>query len=120
VAILDVESLLATCAYNGFNPVAACVAEVPEARAHTSIEQRVQHVDEQGRAEDLNAAIGGSVAGSTAAAGLEELWRRPVEDRRRRNSSCEGMIEGRSVGNYYYIAGSEPLTSRPSQKESAS
>jgi hypothetical protein len=75
VAILDEESLLATCAYIDLNPVAAGIAEVSEASAHTSIKQRVEHVKEQGRAEDLQAAHAGSVPGSTAAAGLEEgLW----------------------------------------------
>ena len=39
VAILDEESLLATCAYIDLNPVAAGIAEVPEASAHTSIKQ---------------------------------------------------------------------------------
>ncbi len=65
------------CAYIDLNPVATGIAEVPEASAHTSIKQRVEHVKEQGRTEDLNAAQAGSVAGSTAAAGLEEgLWAR--------------------------------------------
>ena len=104
VAILDEESLLATCAYIDLNPVAAGIAEVPEASAHTSIKQRVEHVKEQGRAEDLQAAQAGSVAGSTAAAGLEEgLWLCPVEDRRRLDSSREGMIEGFSLGNYVLL-----------------
>ena len=104
VAILDEESLLATCAYIDLNPVAAGIAEVPEASAHTSIKQRVEHVKEQGRTEDLNAAQAGSVAGSTAAVGLEEgLWLCPVEDRRRLDSSREGMIEGFSLGNYLLL-----------------
>jgi len=86
------------------NPVAAGIDEVPEASARTSIKQRVEHVKEQGRAEDLNAAQAGSVAGSTAAAGLEEgLWLCPVEDRRRLDSSREGMIEGFSLGNYLLL-----------------
>ena len=104
VAILDDESLLATCAYIDLNPVAAGIAEVPEASAHTSIKQRVEHVKEQGRTEDLNAAQAGSVAGSTAAAGLEEgLWLCPIEDRRRLDSSREGMLEGFSLGNYVLL-----------------
>ena len=41
MAILDEESLLATCAYIDLNPVAAGIAEVPEASEHTSIKQRV-------------------------------------------------------------------------------
>jgi len=54
------------------NHVAAGIAEVPEASAHTSIKQPVEHVKEQGRTEDLKAAEIGSVAGSTAAGGPEE------------------------------------------------
>jgi REP element-mobilizing transposase RayT len=104
VAILDEESLLATCAYIDLNPVAAGIAEVPEASAHTSIKQRVEHVTEQGRTEDLKAAQAGSVPGSTAAAGLEEgLWLCPVEDRQRLDSSREGMLEGFSLGNYVLL-----------------
>ena len=56
VAILDEESLLATCAYIDLNPVAAGIAEVPEASKDTSIKQRVEYVKEQGRANDLNAS----------------------------------------------------------------
>jgi REP element-mobilizing transposase RayT len=45
VAILDEEALLATCAYIDLNPVAAGIAPVPEASAHTSIKERVDHVE---------------------------------------------------------------------------
>ncbi len=110
VAILDEESLLATCTYIDLNPVAAGIAEVPEASAHTSIKQRVEHAQEQGRAEDLNAAKAGSVAGSQAAEGLEEgLWLCPIEDRRRLDSDSgrglgrEGMVEGFSLGSYLLL-----------------
>ena len=43
---------------------------------------------------DLAAAQGGSVAGSRAAAGLEEsLWLCPIEDRRLLDSAREGMVK---------------------------
>ena len=67
VAILDEEALLATCTYIDLNPVAAGIAQVPEASAYTSIKARVDHVQEQGRTEDLKASLGGSMAGSAAA-----------------------------------------------------
>jgi hypothetical protein len=80
--------------------VAAGIAEVPESSAHTSIKARVDHVQDQGRTKDLKAARSGSVAGSTAAAGLEEShWLCPIEDRRRLDSRREGMVEGFSLGN---------------------
>jgi hypothetical protein len=41
VAILHEASLLATCAYIDLNPVAAGIAEIPEASAHISIKQRI-------------------------------------------------------------------------------
>jgi hypothetical protein len=44
------------------------------------------------------------VAGSTAAAGLEEgHWLCPIEDRRRLDSEREGMVEGFSLGNYLLL-----------------
>src|SRR5271157_3298272 len=87
VAILDEESLLATCAYIDLNPAAAGIAEVPEASEHTSIKERVEQVQAQGRTEDLKAAHKGSVAGSNASGGLEEShWLCPIEDRRRLDS----------------------------------
>ncbi len=86
------------------NPLAAGITQSPEASPHTSIKQRVEHVEEQVRNEDLKAAQAGSVACSTAAAGLEEgLWLCPVEDRRRLDSAREGMIEGFSLGNYLLL-----------------
>ncbi len=104
VAILDDESLLATCAYIDLNPVAAGIAKVPEASPHTSITARVEHVKEQDRIPDLTAAKSGSIAGSNAAAGLEEsIWLCPVEDRRKLDSSREGMLEGLSLGSYLLL-----------------
>src|SRR5262249_57763114 len=64
VAILDEESLLATCAYIDLNPVAAGIVKVPETSPHTSIKTRVDHVSGQNRSDDLKAAKRGSVAGS--------------------------------------------------------
>ena len=53
VAILDDESLLATCADVDLNPVAVGIAEVPECSPQTSIKRRVDHV---------KAALPGTVA----------------------------------------------------------
>jgi REP element-mobilizing transposase RayT len=72
VAILDEESLLATCAYVDLNPVAAGIALIPEASPYTSINQRVEAVKAQDRTKDLKAAERGSVAASNASAALEE------------------------------------------------
>jgi REP element-mobilizing transposase RayT len=104
VAVLDEESLLATCAYIDLNPVAAGIAEVPEASPHTSIKERVEAVKAQDRTGDLKAAEGGSVAGSSASGGLEEShWLCPIEDRRRLDSPREGMLEGFSLGSYLLL-----------------
>ncbi len=53
-------------AWIDLNPVAAGIAEVPELSVHISIKARVDHVQEQGRTEDLKSARQGSVAGSAA------------------------------------------------------
>jgi hypothetical protein len=104
IAILDDESLLATSAYIDLNPVAAGIAEVPEASPHTSVTTRVERVKAQGRASDLKAAMHGSVGGSRASRGLEEsIWLCPIEDRRRLDSPREGMLEGLSLGSYLLL-----------------
>ena len=101
VAVLDEEALLAIGVYIDLNPVAAKIAETPETSDYTSIKRRVDHVEAQGKTAELEAASGGSVAGSQAAAGLEEsLWICPIEDRRELDSSREGMIPGFSLGSY--------------------
>jgi hypothetical protein len=65
---------------------------------YTSIKGRVNHVKAQGRIEDLKAVQHGSLAGAHASAGLEEShWLCPIADRRRPDSSREGMLEGFSL-----------------------
>jgi hypothetical protein len=104
VAILDDEALLTACAYIDLNPVAAGIAQVPETSEHTSVKQRVDHMQAQGRTEDLTAARSGSAAGAAAAAGMEESpWLCPIEDRRGLDSLREGMIKGFSLGNYLLL-----------------
>jgi hypothetical protein len=104
VAILDEESLLATCAYIDLNPVAAGIDLVPEASPHTSINQRVESVKAQDRIADLKAAERGSATGSKASAGLEDPhWLCPIEDRRQLDSIREGMLEGVSLGSYLLL-----------------
>jgi REP element-mobilizing transposase RayT len=104
IAVLDEESLLATCAYIDLNPVAAGIAAVPEASPHTSINQRVQAVKAQDRLNDLKAAERGSLGGSNASAGLEEPhWLCPIEDRRQLDSPREGMLDGLPLGNYLLL-----------------
>jgi hypothetical protein len=98
------EAVITVCAYIDLNPVAARIAQMPEPSEHTSIKQRGDHVQAQGRTDDLAAARAGSVAGSMAAAGMEEsFWLCPIEDRRRLDSSREGMVEGFSLGNYLLL-----------------
>ena len=103
VAILDEESLLATCAYIDLNPVAAGIAEVP--RPAPILDQATGRACQgSGTNRGSERRRAGSVAGSTAAAGLEEgLWLCPIEDRRRLDSSREGMLEGFSLGNYVLL-----------------
>jgi hypothetical protein len=109
IAILDTEALLATSAYIDLNPLAAGIAETPEKSPHTSIKQRVDHVQEQGKLDSLKAARQGSVAGSKAAGNLEQHhWLVPIEDRRphsnaKTTSTREGMLESFSLGSYLLL-----------------
>ena len=101
VAVVDEEALLKICVYIDLNPVAAKVTKSPETSDYTSIKQRVEHVEAQGKTTELAAAEGGSVAGSRASAGLEEsLWLCPIEDRRGLDSPREGMMQGFPLGSY--------------------
>ena len=64
------------------------------------MKMRSEHVKAQGKTARLEAATGDSVAGSRAAAGLEEsLWLCPIEDRRQLDCCREGMLEGFSLGS---------------------
>ena len=82
-------------------PVAANIATTPETSDCTSIKQRVEQVEAQGKTAELQAAEHSSVAGSRAAGGLEEaLWLCPIEDRRGRDSTREGVIQGFPLGSY--------------------
>jgi hypothetical protein len=54
------------------NPVAAKIVKTPETSEYTSIKQRLDHVEIQDTTSRLEAAKDGSVAGSRAAAGLDE------------------------------------------------
>ena len=101
IAVVDEEALLKICVYIDLNPVAAKVATTPETSDFTSIKQRVEHVEAQGKSAELAAAEGGSVAGSRASAGLEEsLWLCPIEDRRGLDSLRVGMMQGFPLGSY--------------------
>ncbi len=58
-------------------------------------------MEANGQIAQLEAATAGSVAGSLAAAGLEEtLWFCPIEDRRGLDSSLAGMMGGLLLGSY--------------------
>jgi hypothetical protein len=104
IAVLDEEALLAVSAYIDLNPVAAGIAATPETSEHTSVKARVDHVKQQGRIADLQAAKQGSVAGSKASKKLEEaLWLIPIEDRRQLDSTREGMLAGFTLGNYLML-----------------
>jgi REP element-mobilizing transposase RayT len=104
IAIVDEEALLAACVYIDLNPVAAGIAQVPEESPHTSVKQRVGHVEAQGRMGELIAAPNESVGASVVAGGLEEtLWLCPIEDRRGLDSSREGMFVGFPLKSYLLL-----------------
>jgi len=103
IAILDEEALLVTCAYIDLNPLAAGIAATPETSRHTSIRRRVRHAKAEGKLYKLKPSRSGRVTHSRARDVEEKLWLCPVEDRRRRGSAREGMLEGFSLGNYLLL-----------------
>ncbi|MCA9132300.1 MAG: hypothetical protein KDA45_04070 [Planctomycetales bacterium] len=104
IAVIGEEALLSVNVYIDLNPLAAGLAATPEECPYTSLKQRVEHAKCAGRTDDLSVAMLGSVAASQAAEGLEEAnWLIPIEDRRRLDSSREGMQEGFTLGNYLLL-----------------
>jgi hypothetical protein len=109
IAILDTEALLATSIYVDLNVFAAGLADIPELSPHTSVQQRVMHVGQQGKLDAMKAARQGSVAGSDAAGNVEQAhWLIPIQDRRAHtnavpSSTREGMLETLSLGSYLLL-----------------
>jgi hypothetical protein len=102
IAILDEESLLATCAYIDLNPFAAGIAKTPEDAPHTSIKQRIDHVRQNNNLHTLHAA---AATPSTPAARIEadleqSHWLCPLQDRKADGASREGMLPGFSLSSY--------------------
>jgi hypothetical protein len=104
IAIADEQALLAVCVYIDLNPVAAGIAPAPEKSDHTSVKQRIEHVEAQGRTAEQVAAPELSVEASAASGGLEEsLWLCPIEDRRGLDSLREGMFVGFPLKSYLLL-----------------
>ena len=101
--------MLITSTYIDLNPLAAGLASTPETSKHTSIRQRLAHVQSQGNMSLLKAALDGSVAGSRAAGDIEQShWLLPIEDRRPHTnakpaSTRAGMLESFSLGSYVLL-----------------
>jgi hypothetical protein len=105
VAILDEESLIATCVYIDLTPVAAGTAAGAEASAHTSLRQRIKHLAAEVKAQKPKPGRGRRVAGKKASAGLKEsFWICPIEDSRAAGSAREGMLENFTLENYRLLA----------------
>ena len=102
IAVVDEQALLATCAYIDLNPVAAGIASTPEASAHTSIRQRVDHTRRIGAAKTLQrAAQARSVAAARIEGDIEQShWLCPLQDRRGQGARREGMLPAFSLSAY--------------------
>jgi hypothetical protein len=97
VAILDEESLLATCAYIDLNPVAAGIAATPEQSPHTSIRARVEHCRGQGQ----SVALRDGLSTETPSAEVERgHWLLPIEDRRQQGDGGLGLMPGLTLSCY--------------------
>jgi len=97
IAVLDEESLLATCAYIDLNPVAAGVAKTPETSRHTSLRARLDHCKSQGKLAELKEGL----STETSRPELERgHWLLPIEDRRRQGDSRAGLLDGFNLSCY--------------------
>jgi hypothetical protein len=100
VAILDDPSLLATCVCIDLNlgEAGAAAAPAPKASKNTSIKQRAAQAKARSRGNDKKAPPRGRSAGPE-----KTEWLCPIDDRRNRKSSREGMIPGVSLENYLLL-----------------
>ena len=81
--------------------LAAGMAALPEASAHTSIKQRVDHVAAQGRSEDLKGARTSSAVASRQAAGLEEILDRLQTSAEQWHARLDRLRTGRPLGRFF-------------------
>lgn len=96
VAVLDEESLLATCAYIDLNPVAAGIAETPEDSQHTSIRARIDHCRDQNALPRLHDALSGNSGTLTIE---QDHWLGPIEDGHA--AGCRaGLLSGFDLSRY--------------------
>jgi len=103
VAILDEESLLATCAYVDLNPLAAGVAATPEDSPHTSIHARVEHCRRQGALESLVSDPMDRSQLDRIAEVEQSHWLCPIEDRRGQGAERPGLLPGFSLRSYLLL-----------------
>ncbi|MBC8357168.1 MAG: transposase [Planctomycetes bacterium] len=89
VAVLDEESLLATCAYIDLNPVAAGIVKTPEDSSHTSLAARLVKIGEKENGQVAHQSRDDS----------DPAWLMPVEDRRERGGCC-GLLAGFTLEHY--------------------
>ncbi len=97
VALLDVESLLATAAYIDLNPVAAGVAPTPEEAVHTSLRTRLDHCQANGSVETLRDELSTLTRNPSQESGL---WLMPVDDDRPHGGNRAGLIAGCTLSCY--------------------
>jgi hypothetical protein len=101
VAILDEESLLATCAYIDLNPYAAGLCSVPEQSPFTSIRARVEHYRKNNQ---LNLLRDPAAPGGGRAKSLEQShWLCPIEDRHEQGGERAGMVPGFTLRSYLQL-----------------
>ena len=89
VAVLDEESLLATCAYIDLNPLAAGMAKTPDESEHTSLAARLRAGDREENDQEEKGEV----------AMTDGNWLLPVEDCREQGGCC-GLLSGFTMTHY--------------------
>jgi hypothetical protein len=103
IAILDEESLLATCAYVDLNPLAAGICRTPEESPHTSIRARVEHCRKHGALVNLVAEPFDMASADRVANVEQSHWLCPIEDRDGRGLERRGLLPGFSLRSYLLL-----------------
>jgi hypothetical protein len=104
IAVIGEPALLAACACIDLSPVAAGIADLPEAALYTSVRLRVEWSRAHGITDALVAARrDGPIHLREGGRFAEGHWLYPIEDRGSHSAGCAGMFERMSLGAYFLV-----------------
>ena len=104
IAILDLQALLAVCAYIDLNPLVAGITDLFLQSPHTSIKERVEYCWPKLTREQFQDVVRELISQNVSLDDAEQThWLCPLNDRRTSGAAREGMVEGLSLPKYLLL-----------------